>query len=113
MRTILAIGLLVLCGCTTVYEAQNPNQRPQSRISEHSVVNNTRFKLNVAQDGRTVFTGLEPGQILPVKPRLFSGDSVVIVSGYTEDGTYVGVATWTFLWNVPEAWVITGLAAVR
>ncbi len=105
---ILGLGT----GCTTVYEAQGPPQ-PAKPTADHTVVNNTRYNLNVLQDGRIIFTGLEPGQAVPVRARIFGGTSVVIVTGYTAEGKYVGTAQWTFIWNLPEAWTVSYLIEAR
>ena len=105
---LLLLGVL-LAGCTTVYEPVGPGQ-PASVASDHTVLNNTSWKLNLVQDGQVVCTGLRPGQSIGVRPRLFGGTSVVVATGYTEDEKYVGDAAWTFIWKLPEVWIVSGLA---
>lgn len=116
---LTALLSLLATGCTTVYEAQGPrhsvDQHPPAgstsvgATAEHSMVNNTRYLLNVVQDGRTIFTGLEPGQVLPVRARFLTGSTIITVSGYAADGKYVGTSAWNFLWNTPEVWIVSGL----
>lgn len=106
---LLAVGALLAAGCTTVYEPVGPGQ-PASVTVDHTVLNNTSWKLNLTQDGKIICTGLRPGQSMPVRPRLFGGTSVVVATGYTEDEKYVGAAAWTFVWNLPEVWIVSGLA---
>lgn len=122
MKPILVLTTLLSLfslGCTTIYEAQGPrhavDRHPPAgsttvgATAEHSLVNNTRYTLNVVQDGRTIFTGLEPGQLLPIQARFMTGSTIVTVSGYAADGRYVGASAWNFLWNSPEVWIISGL----
>lgn len=113
MRSNLALLALALCSCTTVYEAQGPCQPSRSSLADHTVLNNTRLKLDVIQDGKTVYSGLSPGQSIGVRPRLWNGASSVSVTAYTAEGDYVGAANWVFLWNVPETWIVSGLQPAR
>lgn len=114
MRNSLLIALAaVACSCTTVYEAQGPSQPSRSNMADHTVLNNTRLKLDVIQDGKTVYAGLNPGQSIGVRPRLWNGVSCVSVTGYTAEGDYVGAANWAFMWNVPETWIVSSLQPAR
>lgn len=109
MKTSLILtAAALLCGCTTVYEPTGPNH-PAAATADHTVLNNTVLKLDLTQDGKIICTGLQPGQSIAVRPRLFGGTSVVVATGYTEDGAYVGASSWTFVWNMPEVWIVNGL----
>lgn len=108
MKNLLCLSLLVLTGCVTNYPPQGCGGKPPCINTGYAVVNNTHFPLTVYQDGRTVCESLEPGQVLPIKPMLFNNRTVCIVTGH-DGSTYVGTASWTFIYNAPEVWTVQRL----
>lgn len=111
-RLLPLLALALSMGCTTVYEPQGEKATPPpARRTAHTLLNNTNVDLDVIQDGRLVFTGLAPGQALPISVPIFGGETIVIVTGYDENRQYLGAASWTFLWNVPEAWIVGRVAS--
>jgi hypothetical protein len=78
------------------------------RSTGYMVVNNTKALLNIVQDGQTIATGLEPGQVMPIRP-VWARTTIVVAVGYTPDGTYLGSDSYTFASNVRESWTVTRL----
>lgn len=101
----LVTACLLAAGCTTVYSPQGDKQRIGT--SEHTVVNNTPFNLDVNINGAEVYKAISPGQVVPIRPGFLSTATVVVVTAHDGNGQYVGAATSTFHLNVPRAWVVS------
>ena len=76
--------------------------------SQYTVINNSGYRLNVYQDGKYVGVA-EVGQVVPVKGALLWSKTVVSVTGYDSDGSYVGSNSWIYEYGTPEAWTVHNL----
>ena len=76
--------------------------------SQYTVINNSGYRLNVYQDGKYVGVA-EIGQVVPVKGALLWSKTVVSVTGYASDGSYVGSNSWIYEYGTPEAWTVHNL----
>lgn len=107
MKTALLLLVAIFTGCC--YTPYRPSEPVATmRATGYMVVNNTTALLNVVQDGQTIATGLEPGQVLPLRP-VWMRTTCVAVVGYTPDGLYVGADNYTFASNVRETWTVSRL----
>lgn len=107
MKTIAILIVAGLTGCCCApYRPTEPVA--VMRSTGYMVVNNTKALLNVVQDGQTIATGLEPGQVLPIRP-VWARFTCVVAVGYTPDGVYAGSDSYTFASNVRETWTVTRL----
>jgi hypothetical protein len=104
---VLLASLTFLAGCTTIITPQG--ERYQTCYGRYSIVNNSGFKLDIFQDGLLIFKDLDVGQVYPVRPMFLQSKTVIVVTGHTEDGEYVGTDQWIFLNSTPEAWTVTRL----
>jgi len=108
MKKALCILLLALTGCTTVYNNGDCNKLSWLNVNPRQwVLNNTPYDLRVLQDGVAIAKKLEPGQQVPVTPRLLEERIVVTITAHErETGALIGSDTWTFRgWN-PEVWQV-------
>lgn len=104
---IMALLISLLAGCCCApYRPTEPCA--VMRGSGFMIVNNTTAFLNVVQDGETIATNLEPGQVLPLRP-IWVRRSLVAVVGHTPSGEYVGSDSYIFASNVRETWTVTRL----
>lgn len=107
MKNLISIlAFVLLTGCCTVVE-DGKTYRVQR--TEHSILNNTPYLLDIFQDGSLVRSNLRTGLVFPVPPRLFQGVSILTVTGHTDAGIYVGASRWIFYWNSPDTWIVNGL----
>lgn len=107
MKIIAFLIAVLLTGCCCApYRPTEPVT--VMRGTGYMVVNNTKALLNVVQDGQTIATGLEPGQVLPIRP-VWMRFTCVAVVGYAPDGTYLGSDSYTFASNVRETWTVSRL----
>jgi hypothetical protein len=114
MKRLLPLLTLSLAGCCCgPYYTMTPvpyvQGDPRPSTSQQIVINNTDTILDVLVDGVNYSKHLETGQSVPVPARVFYGKTVVVVLGYTRDGTYVGTDHWTFCANSPEVWQVNSL----
>jgi hypothetical protein len=103
--SLLSVAVLTGCYCAP-YRPSEPCAT--MRATGFMVVNNTTALLNVVQDGQTIATGLEPGQVLPLRP-VWMRTTCVAVVGYTPDGLYAGSDSYNFASNIRETWTVSRL----
>jgi len=103
-----------LTGCTYNYPYSRSSigstgqPVPDLPGSQYSLVNNSGVKLLVFQDGKYI-ADAPPGQVVPIKGALLWSKTVVTVTGYNQDGTYVGSDSWIYEFGTPEAWTVHSL----
>lgn len=116
MKTIIASMLLVatLTGCTYNYPYSRSNVNtacqpvPLDHNSQYTIVNNTGVLLKVYVDG--IYLGeCHPGDVVPIKGALLWRKTVVTVTGYNQDGSYIGSNSWIYEFGTPEAWTVHSL----
>lgn len=115
MKKYIAILALVLStGCAYHYPYSTSaintagGPPPEAPTSDYTVINNCGYVLKVYQDGKYV-GDLGLGQVRCVKGTLLWRRTVVSVTGFAADGTYVGSDSWIYEFGVPEAWAVTRL----
>lgn len=105
LRNLIVSLWLLNTACTTVYTPQGDKQIVAT--SEHTLVNNTDFLLDVTINGAKVYHRITPGQVVSLRGTFLSRSTVVIVTAYDGDGTYHGASTGTFHLNQPQAWLVS------
>lgn len=111
MKTILPLLSLctLLTGCCGPYPYPPQGNCYPMALAGQSIVNNSGFLLDVFQDGVLIGRNLGVGQVLPVRPTIFQKTTVIVVTGHSVTGDYVGSAKYIFAYNVPEAWSVDRL----
>lgn len=85
---------LVICGC---------------KAPQMTLVNNTRYALDVTASNQLISTNLPPGQTLTIPYSLWQERSGVAVAAYDQDGNYVGANDWTFYCGHEQVWRVDHL----
>lgn len=102
MKKFVLLLAWALCSCTVVNTEKAEMVTPWPKEPACTLVNNTRYALEVYRDGQQATAALEPGQVLAVP-----GDkSAVAVIARTKDGELVGSAFHHY-WFRGEVWVLT------
>ena len=104
LLTLLATSLLTGCCCS-----HYPYDWGCPAMSGQALLNNSGFVLDVFQDGVLIGKNLGVGQVLPIRATLFQKNTVLVVTGHTAAGEYVGSDTHIFDYSAPEAWSINRL----
>lgn len=113
---IIIITIVLLTGCTYNYPYSRSSIgtcHPVPDVnSQYSLVNNCGYRIDVHQDGR--FIGIaHPGQVMPIKGPLLWRKTVVTVTGYDFNGSYIGADSWIYEFGTPEAWTVHRLNKPR
>lgn len=119
MKTsILILATALLAGCTYNYPYSRSSigaagqPVPDLPGSQYSLVNNSGYRLDVYQDGKYVGVA-QIGQVVPIKGALLWSKTVVTVTGYDSEGSYVGSDSWIYEFGTPEAWTVHRLNKPR
>ena len=120
MKTTLAIttAIALLTGCTYNYPYSRSSigasgqPVPDLPGSQYSLVNNSGYRIDVHQDGKYIGVA-QPGQVVPIRGALLWSKTVVTVTGYASDGSYVGSNSWIYEFGTPEAWTVHQLNKPR
>ena len=105
LTTLCCSLLLLLAGCCSYH----PPGFGCPNMSGLALLNNSGFVLDVYQDGVLIGKNLGVGQVLPIRAVLFQKNTVLVVTGHTPTGDYVGSDTHIFDYNAPEAWSVNRL----
>lgn len=111
MKTTALLLMLALAGgCTYNYPYSQStigagHPTPSLSGSQYSLVNNCGYRLEVYQDGKLV-CGAAPGQVVPIKGALLWNKTLVTITGFAADGSYVGTDSWTYEFGRPEVWSV-------
>jgi hypothetical protein len=105
------MALCLACGCATKYYTlpSGPMATPVASGAMTVVNNNTRYRLNVTVDSVLLYTNLTPGQAVPVRGSAWVHRTPVVVTGYDEQGRYVGASDWLFSNGQAEVWRVDQL----
>jgi hypothetical protein len=129
VKTLLLLPLVLLTGCASFKYTSTVLELPKSTL-----VNNSGYTLKVYQNGDYV-CDLTNGCVMVVKNSnsyfpsgpaygynqygLYSmphfslepcyDKTLVSVTGYDSNGSYVGASSWTYMWSSPENWTVTRL----
>lgn len=114
-RLILILALLVN-GCTYNYpysrSSLGSHAPPDLPGSPYSLVNNTGYKLRIYQDGKYIGDA-QVGEVIPVRGALLWRKTVVTVTGYDAEGSYIGSDSWIYEFGTPEVWTVHKLYQPR
>lgn len=106
MKRILFILIPALLGaCTTVYTPQGDRQIVTT--SQHALVNNTPYSLDVFVDGNHVYHRIAPGQVAAIRCGAFTATTLVVATAYDGAGIFRGASSFTYHARHPQAWLVS------